>query len=91
MLTTFLGHILVLTLRREDAAQEGVTPEERARMVESLPLAVLGLHLFWREHAGDEGRPEARPAKVGRNERCPCGSGRKYKRCCGGSGVSVHW
>lgn len=23
-------------------------------------------------------------AKIGRNEPCPCGSGRKYKRCCGG-------
>ena len=23
------------------------------------------------------------PAKVGRNEPCPCGSGLKYKRCCG--------
>src|SRR5687768_9601850 len=22
-------------------------------------------------------------AKIGRNEPCPCGSGRKYKRCCG--------
>ena len=22
--------------------------------------------------------------KVGRNERCPCGSGKKYKKCCGG-------
>ena len=22
-------------------------------------------------------------AKVGRNSRCPCGSGKKYKRCCG--------
>ncbi len=22
-------------------------------------------------------------AKVGRNERCPCGSGKKYKKCCG--------
>jgi hypothetical protein len=21
--------------------------------------------------------------KIGRNERCPCGSGRKYKKCCG--------
>ncbi|MDO5483608.1 MAG: YchJ family metal-binding protein [Desulfovibrionaceae bacterium] len=28
-------------------------------------------------------RPEA---KVGRNELCPCGSGRKYKKCCGVSG-----
>ena len=24
--------------------------------------------------------------KVGRNEKCPCGSGKKFKRCCGGSG-----
>lgn len=24
------------------------------------------------------------PGKVGRNAPCPCGSGRKYKRCCGG-------
>jgi uncharacterized protein YecA (UPF0149 family) len=25
----------------------------------------------------------ARSTKVGRNEPCPCGSGKKYKRCCG--------
>jgi SEC-C motif-containing protein len=24
-------------------------------------------------------------AKVGRNDPCPCGSGKKYKRCCGGA------
>jgi preprotein translocase subunit SecA len=33
------------------------------------------------------GRPEggapAAPRKVGRNDPCPCGSGRKYKKCCG--------
>ncbi len=31
------------------------------------------------------GNGEPRPfgRKVGRNEPCPCGSGRKYKRCCG--------
>ena len=30
-------------------------------------------------------KPPKRPvgAKVGRNEQCPCGSGKKYKRCCG--------
>lgn len=26
----------------------------------------------------------AREARPGRNEPCPCGSGRKFKRCCGG-------
>jgi len=24
-----------------------------------------------------------KPAKVGRNDPCPCGSGKKYKKCCG--------
>ena len=24
-------------------------------------------------------------AKVGRNDPCPCGSGKKYKKCCGAS------
>ena len=23
-----------------------------------------------------------RPARVGRNDLCPCGSGKKFKRCC---------
>ena len=27
--------------------------------------------------------PERRHAHVGRNDPCPCGSGRKYKQCCG--------
>ena len=32
--------------------------------------------------------PEAtQSTKVGRNDPCPCGSGKKYKRCCG---VTVH-
>ena len=27
--------------------------------------------------------PDGTPMKVGRNDPCPCGSGKKYKRCCG--------
>ncbi len=31
--------------------------------------------------------PDVRPsAKLGRNDPCPCGSGKKYKKCCGGAG-----
>ena len=28
-------------------------------------------------------RPVVKGQKVGRNDPCPCGSGKKYKRCCG--------
>ena len=28
-------------------------------------------------------------AKIGRNEACPCGSGKKYKHCCGGGSINA--
>ena len=31
----------------------------------------------------DGSEPYRAPAKVGRNDPCPCGSGKKYKKCCG--------
>ncbi len=37
-------------------------------------------------HGGDgtvEKKPVVKGAKVGRNDPCPCGSGKKYKKCCG--------
>ena len=35
--------------------------------------------------AGDDGvnQPVTHKDEVGRNEACPCGSGKKYKNCCG--------
>lgn len=35
----------------------------------------------------DDGVEIAKPIKVGRNEKCPCGSGRKWKKCCGTAGA----
>jgi len=34
--------------------------------------------------AFNHGEP-VRVTKIGRNEPCPCGSGKKYKKCCGGA------
>jgi preprotein translocase subunit SecA len=53
-----------------------------ARVVEveeRLPLRVV-------ESTGEEEEPKTeqrRKDKVGRNDPCPCGSGKKYKKCCG--------
>ena len=33
----------------------------------------------WRQQSQTDGRP----GHTGRNDPCPCGSGRKYKKCCG--------
>jgi len=58
--------------------------EMRAEAAEILPHVVKGIYDFWKvRRTPDDShkRPSAR--KLGRNELCPCGSGRKYKRCCG--------
>jgi preprotein translocase subunit SecA len=35
-----------------------------------------------------EKEPQKRIApKVGRNDPCPCGSGKKFKKCCAGKGI----
>jgi uncharacterized protein YecA (UPF0149 family) len=31
----------------------------------------------------DSGTYEREAPKIGRNDPCPCGSGKKYKKCCG--------
>lgn len=38
----------------------------------------------WRYAGGSKGESVRREApKVGRNDPCPCGSGKKFKKCCG--------
>ncbi|MDE6000961.1 MAG: SEC-C domain-containing protein, partial [Clostridia bacterium] len=32
---------------------------------------------------GGKMQPKVAAKKVGRNDPCPCGSGKKYKNCCG--------
>ncbi len=39
----------------------------------------------WLYTRGDLLPPTFDPWKPGRNETCPCGSGRKFKRCCAGA------
>ena len=57
----------------------------RAEAPELIPACVAGIDAFWKERRGrpEAGSGRAKSAKVGRNDPCPCGSGRKYKRCCG--------
>ena len=49
---------------------------------EGLPLSELS-NVAARLRAASSQPVIARP-KVGRNEPCPCGSGKKFKKCCGG-------
>ncbi len=49
----------------------------------SLGRYVAALRSAYLEAAADRPRPIVSvTSKVGRNDPCPCGSGRKYKKCC---------
>lgn len=63
-------------IKRIDDIAEEIIPD----MVISLNRWTKGRALWGNANAD---RAPARSQKVGRNELCPCGSGRKYKRCCG--------
>ena len=66
-----------------------VDPEEsaalRAEAAHHIPACVVSIDAFWKSQRGrpKAGAGRAKSPKAGRNDLCPCGSGRKYKRCCG--------
>jgi uncharacterized protein len=69
---------------------EPISPEKREEIIVHMAAGIVGAYRYFRAHreasAGTAFTPEARRStfKVGRNDPCPCGSGKKYKRCCGG-------
>jgi preprotein translocase subunit SecA len=74
-----LEQLFKVRMMREEAAAE--------------PVRVASATPRWQENRGPDGAPAARGAsraeprtatgeKVGRNDPCPCGSGKKYKKCC---------
>lgn len=74
----------------EACANESSNPQPLAvaagKMLDLFPDAMRELAALGRaiEDAEREiARGPARRTKVGRNDPCPCGSGRKYKLCCG--------
>jgi uncharacterized protein len=68
------------------------TPARRAKLAQDIPDAVLAMHSFWlplRLAAIQQMLAKESAPKVGRNDPCPCDSGKKFKKCCG-SGPSLH-
>ncbi|WP_293501642.1 UPF0149 family protein [Roseateles sp.] len=62
------------------------TPAMRAELAQQIPQAVLDLHAHWlpyRRAVAERTMARSMQTKVGRNEPCPCGSGKKFKKCCG--------
>jgi len=61
------------------ARAPGMDEPQAAREVTGRRMATA------RRRTGAKRRPIVAGKKVGRNDPCPCGSGKKYKKCCGRS------
>ena len=83
-----LAAILALVPDGDDNAdaQAAQADEERDELVADALIAAYDLRDYWREVQFEQVRikePIRREPKVGRNDPCPCGSGRKFKHCHG--------
>ena len=68
------------------AGEEWLSGSEVERMrtecEDRLPEAVRSIYRFWLARRSVATFRHAQP-RPGRNDPCPCGSGRKFKKCCG--------
>jgi preprotein translocase subunit SecA len=63
------------------AAQSSI--EDLTRSIERKKDRELAAMQFVGGDASTSQQPIIKGKKVGRNDPCPCGSGKKYKKCCG--------
>ena len=85
--------ILALSSKPLDKEVEALvdTEEKLEKWTNLLPAAVVEIYRFWLERRNikestfvpDTQNINVYGPKVGRNEPCPCGSGKKLKKCCG--------
>lgn len=67
--------------------KEPIDDKKREDLIVSAAAGVMRMHAYYLDQRSAYAAQTAtfvRPhRKIGRNEPCPCGSGKKYKRCCG--------
>jgi len=84
-----LGGVAVLRLKGEALARHLARhypgkPPSREDLVDEACYCIQGLRSLWVNHAPTHA-PLRRAPRPGRNDPCSCGSGRKFKKCCGAS------
>jgi uncharacterized protein len=59
-------------------------PVKRHKLAIEMEAAIPHIHRYWKPQRKSAVQQVQREApKTGRNDLCPCGSGKKYKKCCG--------
>ena len=71
-----------------------IAPEKREDIIVHMAAGLVGAYRYFRRHQESSGLSRFAPdcrrttSKVGRNDPYLCGSGKKYKKCCGGTTVN---
>jgi uncharacterized protein len=71
-----------------------IDPEQREKVIVSMAAGLVRAYRYFRSqrqaNVSTQGSESSRHlnVKIGRNDQCPCGSGKKYKRCCGGATIN---
>jgi uncharacterized protein len=67
---------------------EPISTEKREEVIVHMAAGLVAAYRYFRGHrqvkpGAHRSEPRRNAPNVGRNDPCPCGPGKKYKRCCG--------
>lgn len=60
-----------------------LTDKELTQLEAEMPHTLLAIFRYWQSIINKPQTVRREGDKIGRNDLCPCGSGKKYKACCG--------
>jgi uncharacterized protein len=60
-----------------------IDSKQREDIIAHMAVGLLQAYQYFRTRPLGTAEPRRNAQKAGRNDLCPCGSGKKYKRCCG--------
>lgn len=87
LLDTVAGRVASIIFRVQMTDPNAGTAQEKKRTLQEQRPDITKdeaiAKLDTNDTAKEDGRPTSAKASVGRNDPCPCGSGKKYKRCHG--------
>lgn len=84
-----LGILLLFASESGWEELKQMTDEEVEKCQDMIAPAVRSIHAYWLAQRKNMSTMRREGTKVGRNDPCPCGSGQKFKKCCG-TGPTLH-
>lgn len=93
--------VIIMLLAHEHDPDPEIRPppipaEKREDLLIEMAASLVRIYRYFEPHRCAlariplQAQPRRKGPKIGRNDPCPCGSGRKYKHCCVADAPTVH-